>query len=143
MQAKVREYAENDVRFVISTWSRGALNQHLWETTKGLPQIDQRELQDGVRKVAEAIVRHPETKTLVATTDSGEDIMGYVCFKPNVLYFVFVKPLYRQKGVGKKLLELFVKASDATKPLYYVNHSGAMIHFGKKLGLRYNPYMGR
>lgn len=96
---QVRVGEPGDIAFITDSWLRSyACDQ--WTSCPGGP----REYFDTQRQVVAACLQSSEV--LVACPEDGLDqILGWLCWRPHVLHYVYVKPYYRRRGVGMLLLE--------------------------------------
>lgn len=102
LKAAIRNYKESDKNFIMSSWLRGfhgsfctgpIRDNMYWHVYK-------LEIED--------ILENPDVSIRVACSSSDEDlIIGYSVEESGhvlpVIHWVFVKPMYRRKGVAKIL----------------------------------------
>src|ERR1700689_3054403 len=97
----IRDYRESDKAFVMSTWLRG-----LYYGSEFFKLADKTSFMNHYKLFLDAIISNPKNTILVACLkDEPDTILGYsvltVDFK--VVHWIFVKLLFRNKGVGKSL----------------------------------------
>jgi len=78
--------------------------------------------------------REPIVK-LAVMPDDHSVILGWACYEPGTLHYVYVKPSFRRYGVAKALL------AGVQHPFTYTHRTDNLSYFDKHLeGCHYNPY---
>jgi GNAT superfamily N-acetyltransferase len=82
----------------------------------------------------------PATSFLVASLPEDESaIVGWVCYQPGVLHYVFVKPKWRKLGIAKRLIEAaFPNYSQA---LTYTHRSQMASSLSLPVQWKFDPYL--
>jgi hypothetical protein len=99
---KIRAYRESDKNFILSTFLKG-----LYYGNKFYNMIDKKSFMDSYKLVAQAMLQSPNVMIYVACLPDDPDvILGYsiVSKDHTSVAWVFVKTVWRQKGIGKSLL---------------------------------------
>lgn len=98
----IRPMASADTNFVIATFLRGVYYGETWlsETPKEI-------FMDNYKKVAENLLNNPNVAVTVACLpDDPNVILGYSILSSDaqVVHWVYVKSIWRKKGIGKTLV---------------------------------------
>ena len=102
----VRDYVEADKAFIMATFLRGLYYGDSWFSL-----IPKDAFMDNYKKIAEALLEHRATTVRVACLNEDPDvILGYSVSTGPVLHWVFVKQVWRNKGVGRRLLPTSISA---------------------------------
>jgi hypothetical protein len=91
----------SDLNFILSSWAEsfrkspwsGALSDKLYF--------------DSCRAHVEEVLSRPTCQVLCLVAPGEKpphDILGYACWQPGVLHYVYVKHLFRKTGIAKSLL---------------------------------------
>jgi ribosomal protein S18 acetylase RimI-like enzyme len=102
----IREWSPTDVPFIYSTW-RNAIYYGWCDKTNGL-RPSQKDFFRAQTKYIDDVLESADVK--MAALD-GNTIVGYVIYKDEHLYFIYVKEAYRREGVGKLLCPEFKTVS--------------------------------
>lgn len=98
----IRNAKVEDRNFVLATFLRGLYYGDSW-----FSMIPKGSFMNNYKKVAEALIASPNVIIKVACLREDPDvILGYSIMSANhtVLHFIFVKSMWRQKGIGRSLL---------------------------------------
>lgn len=98
----IRDYREEDKAFVMSTWLRGLYYGDSWFSL-----IPKDRFMSRYKLIVEAIISKRSNIILVACDMNDHDtIFGFSCLSAdfNIINWVFVKKLFRGKGIGKSLV---------------------------------------
>lgn len=98
----IRDGAAEDVNFILATFLRGMYYGDSWYS-----QIPKDIFMQNYKVVAEALLRSPKTVVKVACLkDEPNVILGYSLLSADyqTIHFVFVKNVWRKRGVARSLL---------------------------------------
>lgn len=98
LEFSVRDMEEGDKNLIYSSWLKGLRHGNDWFTL-----IDSKSYYKTYHDIVEALLSEATVK--IAHLKSDKDvILGYSVSSEKTLHWVFVKSLYRGKGVGKTLV---------------------------------------
>jgi len=129
----VRDFKVSDTEFVLATFLRGLYYGESWFT-----QIPKDIFMANYKKVAEVLVKNKDKVTIkiACLKDDPDTILGYSILSSDyqTIHFVYVKKLWRFKGIGRSLLPQYPTS---------VSHLTAL---GKQLlpkfnGCIFNPFI--
>lgn len=95
---QIRDAVEEDLPLIYSTWLLGLYHGCDW-----FNRIEKKAFFDNYKKVVEQRVMHSQVKVAVLVEDP-DVILGYVCYRNNVLDWIFVKKAWRKIGIAKMLV---------------------------------------
>lgn len=101
---QIRDASEEDLPLIYSTWLLGLYHGCDW-----FNRIDKKVFFDNYKKIVEQRVKHSNVKLAVLKEDN-DVILGYVCYRGNVLDWVFVKKAWRKMGIAKMLVPADIAA---------------------------------
>lgn len=100
---QIRNAVKEDLPLIYSTWMLGLYHGCDW-----FNKIEKKAFFDNYKKVVEKRVTDSDIKVAVLTEDP-DVILGYVCYRGNVLDWIFVKKAWRKMGIAKMLTPKDIK----------------------------------
>lgn len=127
MTPQLRLATFEDLRFVKSSWFDSYWNCYAKKKIEGV--IYREEMRAAIERTI-----NPTVRVLVAFfPEVPDEVLGWSATEGDVLHYVYVKGVYRRRGIGRGLVP------DGT--LYYTHGTDASGRaFAQKLGLRFNPF---
>ena len=115
---------------IYATWLRSyQSNSHL------VRHISRNDFFAGHHDVLDGIFAREPIVKLAVMPDDHSVILGWACYEPGTLHYVYVKPSFRRYGVAKALL------AEVQHPFTYTHRTDNLTYFDKHLqGCNYNPY---
>lgn len=97
----VRDGNSSDENFIFASWLRGLYYGNSW-----FREVNKDVFMDAYHRVIEFILKSTNTKVKVCCLkDDPEVILGYAVFGANdTLHWIFVKSIWRMRGVAKALV---------------------------------------
>lgn len=97
----IRDGISSDENFIYASWLRGLYYGNSW-----FKEINKDVFMTAYHKVIEFILKSPNTTVKVCCLkDDPEVILGYAVFgADNTLHWLFVKSIWRMRGVAKALV---------------------------------------
>lgn len=131
----VREHDSSDLPFILDGWIRSwrtspwagcVPNNLIWETTRSC--------------IAGLVARGARVDVAeVARSDGGSRLVGFVCYEPGVLHYVFVKKTgFRGLGIGRMLVDRVPGQGPGI-----MTHRTPMSSWLLDLGWRHDPVLAR
>lgn len=134
----LRKGEPDDLRFVGESWRRHYSDSNWARCPGGKDEYiaTQKQVIATALATSEVLVAYP-----AEPRNEPQQILGWVCYRrPSVVHYVFVKPYYRQQGIGRALLITALPALADLKTKVYVTHGWRPPH-GKGDGI--NAVMDR
>lgn len=97
----IRPAEPGDLRFIEDSWRRSYDTSPLSRCPGGLPEyiVTQRQVIAQCLKTSRVLVAYPEEPA-----DARWQVMGWICFRGDVVHYLFTKPSFREKGIATALL---------------------------------------
>jgi hypothetical protein len=95
---QIRNAVREDLPLIYSTWLLGLYHGCDW-----FNRIDKKAFFDNYKKLIEKRVVDSDIKVAVLS-DDPDVILGYVCYRNNVLDWIFVKKAWRKMGIAKMIM---------------------------------------
>lgn len=124
----VRDYEPSDEAFIISTWLKGLRYGNDW-----FKQIDHIAYFKNYHAVIERILASKASVKVACLADAPDVVLGYAVYLDDRLDWVFVKRVWRNIGVSKRLVP------DNIKYVTHLTRSGKNI--ADKRGYVFNPFL--
>jgi hypothetical protein len=126
----------SDVPLIVSSWRKSYLNRDReGRAAYPLAHIPATVYFDGQSAIIARILGRASVQVAHAAEDPSH-IIGWVCFEPAVLHYVYVTGMWRKDGLASELVGMNVGTGGQ-----YTHHTYAMKTLGKRWRLRYNPYL--
>lgn len=128
----IRDYRLEDKAFVMSTWLRGLYYGDSWFSL-----IPKDVFMANYKLIIEAIISKPTNTILVACDINDHDtIFGFSCLRQDfdIIHWVFVKKLFRGKGVGKSLVP------QNPRSVSHLSETGKSLLASKFPNTTFNPF---
>jgi hypothetical protein len=122
----LRQADENDLSFIFSSWLKSYRNQQKF--------VSSEIYFEGQHKLIELILRESHC-IVICPVDDPDSIIGYVVYKDNAMHWIYVKSVFRNLGMARKLLTVFENG----EPTSY-SHFSAAVHFLLSDDCIFNPY---
>lgn len=125
----VRDYSpETDKNFVYSTWLRGC-----YYGSDFYGSIHKDTFFKEYGKFLDQLLARPGTELKVACLLSDPDtILGYACYKGSTLHWVYVKEVFRKKGIATQLIPANISTITHITPVG--------LNLAKKKQMEFNPW---
>lgn len=120
----VRHAEPGDMAFVRSAWF-----QSFWHETMREKEITFEDYKVGQNRRMDRLIDAGETLVAYAA-DVPDEILGFAVFGDDTLHYVYVKTVYRRRGIATGLIRSRAKSYSCKTPLFRK----------MKMQLQYNPY---
>jgi hypothetical protein len=101
---QIRDVREEDLPLIYSTWLLGLYHGCEW-----FGRIKKDSFFKNYKSALENRLPHCKIK-VAALSEDPDVILGYVCYRENVLDWIFVKKAWRKMGIAKMLMPKNIKA---------------------------------
>jgi len=134
----LRERRESDDAMIIDSWLRSGLQYPIFTAECGRPPIRLRPppglLLSTNRTFLQKIL--PLTSvTVLADPEDTDHIIGWICYEPDCLHFIFIKYNFRRLGFGRRLMDFANLPEDCE-----VSWRTPALNFFKNYEWTWNPY---
>lgn len=132
----IRPALESDVAFIFRSWLKSYKNSWFAKNIENTIYYSEH------HKVLERLMSE-KTVLIACNSDDTDQIYGFMCCEKtegiNVIHFIYVKHVFRNMGIAKRLLE--VQGHDPKTAGVYTHHTRIAEKLAPKANLVYHPYL--
>lgn len=130
MDVEIRQAIPNDINFIFSTW----LKSYRKSSFVG-EKVENKEFFNNYNQIIDNLLL--KSTTYVACLKDDEIVIcGYICAQDDIIHYIFVKEVFRNLGIARKLIKHMEVPPTYTTHLTRMSE-GLLVKFN----LKYNPFL--